>query len=99
MRGEEKPRGRSALRARNVRIGARRTSVKLEPAFWDALETAARREETSVNNLCTAVHERADGYGLTAAIRVFLLAYGWSGDMAAALGAVPIGGLPTTRRS
>jgi len=98
MRGDEKPRGRSALRARNVRIGVRRTSVKLEPAFWDALETAARREEASVNDLCTMVHEKADGYGLTAAIRVFLLAYGWSGDMAAALASVPVGDLPTPLR-
>lgn len=99
MTGTEKPRGRSALRARNVRINNRRTSVKLEPAFWDALETVARREGTTVNDLCTLVHEKADGYGLTAAIRVFLLAYGWSGAIGPALAVVPVGDLPPEARS
>jgi predicted DNA-binding ribbon-helix-helix protein len=99
MTGPEKPRGRSALQARNVRINNRRTSVKLEPAFWDALETVARREKTSVNDLCTRVHEKADGYGLTAAIRVFLLAYGWSGAMGPALSVVPVGDLPSETRA
>lgn len=94
MQDPAKPRGRSALRARNVRIHGRRTSVKLEPAFWDALEAAARREGHALNDLCSMINDRAEGYGLTAAIRVFVLAYGWSGRFDSALDAVPVGHLP-----
>jgi predicted DNA-binding ribbon-helix-helix protein len=94
MQNPAKQRGRSALRARNVRIHHRRTSVKLEPAFWDALEAVAVREGTSVNDLCSRIHDKAAGYGLTAAIRVFVLAYGWSRRYDAAIGAVPVGNLP-----
>lgn len=85
---------RSALHARNVRVGGRRTSVKLEPAFWDALEAAAAREGLTVNALCGRINAGSAEYGLTAAIRVFLLAYGWSGRFDAALATGPADPLP-----
>jgi predicted DNA-binding ribbon-helix-helix protein len=94
MTGAGKPRGRSALRARNVRIHSRRTSVKLEPAFWDALEAVAVREGRTMNDLCSLISDKADGYGLTAAIRVFVLAYGWGDSLQAAMTCVPVGALP-----
>ncbi|WP_281413182.1 ribbon-helix-helix domain-containing protein [Marivibrio halodurans] len=89
------PRGRTALRARNVRVHGRRTSMKLEPAFWDALEAAAMREGRSINEICSMIDDRAAGYGLTAAIRVFVLAYGWCRRLDDAIATVPVGSLPT----
>lgn len=97
MSSTSQARGRSALKARNIRIHSRRTSIKLEPAFWEALESAAARERLAVNDLCSMVSDRAQDYGLTAAIRVFLLCYAWSGKLDAALDAVPVGGLPSPR--
>jgi len=85
---------RPALRTRNVRIGGRRTSVRLEPAFWQALETAAKQERIGIHDLCTKIDERSRDLGLTAAIRVFLLAYIWSGTLETALETVPGGNLP-----
>ena len=43
--------GASTLVNRNVTIGRRRTSLRLEPAMWDALEEICRREEMSQHEL------------------------------------------------
>lgn len=88
---------RSALVCRNVWIGSRRTSVRLEPAFWDLLERAAAREEMSIHDVCTRVSDRAAGYGLTGAIRVFLVCYAWTARMVESLDSVPAGRLPQAR--
>lgn len=69
--------------------------MKLEPAFWDALETVAIREGRSVNEICSMIDDKAAGYGLTASIRVFVLAYGWCRHLDGAVAAVPAGPLPS----
>src|SRR5215475_8472912 len=66
----------STLVNRNVNIEGRRTSVRLEPAMWAALARIAERESLTINQLCTRIdHLRDNNCGLTAAIRVFLMAY------------------------
>ena len=85
---------KSALVSCNVWIGGRRTSIRLEPAFWDALEEVCAREEMTVHEICTMVAARIGHHRLTGAIRVFLLSYGWSGECGAALKSVPVGRLP-----
>ena len=65
----------STLVNRNVTVAGRRTSLRLEPAMWDALEEVARREGTTVHRLCTLVEARRRESSLTAAIRVFILGY------------------------
>ncbi len=67
--------GASTLVNRNVTIGRRRTSLRLEPAMWDALEEICRREEMSQHELCAVVDERRRASSLTAAIRVFIVNY------------------------
>jgi len=67
--------GLSTLVNRNVTIGRRRTSLRLEPAMWDALEEVCRREEMSQHELCAMVDERRRTSSLTAAIRVFIVNY------------------------
>ncbi len=65
----------SSLVNRNVTIGRRRTSLRLEPAMWDALEEICRREEMNQHELCERIDERRRASSLTAAIRVFIVNY------------------------
>ena len=48
----------STLVTRNVRIGGRRTSLRLEPALWDALDEVCQREGLTRHQLCTRIDER-----------------------------------------
>ena len=59
----------------NIRVGGRRTSVRLEPEFWTALADIARHERVSVEELCTEIDRGAGKLSRTAAIRVFLTGY------------------------
>ncbi len=66
----------STLVSRNITVLGHRTSIRLEPEMWAALYDVARRERTSIHNICTLVHLRkVQESTLTAAIRVFLLLY------------------------
>jgi predicted DNA-binding ribbon-helix-helix protein len=66
----------STLVSRNVTIGGHRTSCRLEPYMWDALYDVCARERVTIHTLCTRISERKDvNTSLTAAIRVFALAY------------------------
>ncbi|HLB79560.1 MAG TPA: ribbon-helix-helix domain-containing protein [Dongiaceae bacterium] len=65
----------STLVNRNVTVAGRRTSLRLEPAMWDALEDVARREGSTVHQICALVDARRRESSLTAAIRVFILGY------------------------
>ncbi|KAA0681768.1 hypothetical protein DS843_08280 [Roseomonas genomospecies 6] len=76
------------LKSMNIMIAGRRTSMRLEPTMWDALEDIARREGLTVNGLCTLIKDRLDEQlrrrgpatdnsevTLTSAVRVFIAAY------------------------
>lgn len=64
------------LVGRNVRIGGRRTSVRLEPEMWDALHEVAVLEGCSIHDLCSAVEDlRNPAASFTGALRVFLMEY------------------------
>ncbi len=65
----------STLVNRNVFVGRRRTSIRLEPAMWDALAEICRREDRTVHEICGMIDARRQASSLTAAIRVFTLAY------------------------
>lgn len=66
----------SALISRNLLIGGRRTSARLEPDMWAALFDIPRREGRSIHDICTLIGERKPRTcSLTAAIRVFITAY------------------------
>jgi predicted DNA-binding ribbon-helix-helix protein len=66
----------SGLISRNIAVAGHRTSVRLEPEVWDALKDISRRENCTINILCTliAARKRANTT-LTAAIRVFTMLY------------------------
>lgn len=66
----------SSLISRNLVVGSRRTSARLEPEMWSALFDISRREHRSVNDIATLVNQhRPAGCSLTAALRVFIMAY------------------------
>jgi predicted DNA-binding ribbon-helix-helix protein len=65
----------STLVSRNITLQDRRTSVRLEPAMWDALDEVCRREERTIHELCTMVDRQRRESKLTAAVRVFVMAY------------------------
>lgn len=73
------PEHNSTLESRNVTVGNKRTSMRLEPQMWNAIEEIAVREGVTINNLCTQIDERrtnlASTIGLTSATRVFIIAY------------------------
>lgn len=60
---------------RNITVGSLRTSVRLEPQFWEALSDIAARERMTVDRLCTIIDANAGVLGRTAAIRVFIASY------------------------
>jgi predicted DNA-binding ribbon-helix-helix protein len=63
---------------RSVEIAGHKTSISLEPLFWDMLREAAAREGQPVNALVARIDEeriRADTPpGLAGAIRLWLVA-------------------------
>ncbi|MGH1376529.1 MAG: ribbon-helix-helix domain-containing protein [Alphaproteobacteria bacterium] len=66
----------SSLISRNITIFGRRTSIRLEPDMWVALNDIADRERCSVHDICALVYVRkSEATSLTAAIRVFLMLY------------------------
>lgn len=66
----------STLVSRNVTIAGHRTSVRLEPEMWSGLGEICRRERAKLHEICTSVAMRKhENTSLTAAIRVFVMAY------------------------
>ena len=66
---------RSTLINRNVTVNGHRTSMRLEPAMWEALEDICRREAKTVHEICSLVEEHRVQSSLTAAMRVFIVGY------------------------
>jgi predicted DNA-binding ribbon-helix-helix protein len=74
--GKKPRREKTTLISHNIMIEGKRTSVRLEKEMWMALKDIARQERCSVHALCTVVSQRKKlDTSLTAAIRVFIMAY------------------------
>lgn len=80
--------GVAGLKSQNIMIGSHRTSMRLEPSMWDALEDIARRERLTIHDLCGLIKDRLtrqqeirgtvgsdSEVTLTSAVRVFIAAY------------------------
>jgi predicted DNA-binding ribbon-helix-helix protein len=63
----------STLVIRNIVVAGRRTSVRLEPAMWEALREIARRRRLSLHMLVTEIARDRRASSLTAAIRVYIV--------------------------
>jgi predicted DNA-binding ribbon-helix-helix protein len=65
----------STLVNRNVTVGGHRTSVRLEPSMWHALQEVCVREHVSVHAAVSAIAVEHAASSLTSAIRAYLLSY------------------------
>jgi predicted DNA-binding ribbon-helix-helix protein len=62
---------------RSLTLSGHRTSVTLEPPFWDAFEAMAAERGQSLNALAAGIDAaRPPGLGLASALRVAVL--GWA---------------------
>jgi len=66
----------SQLKRRNIIVGDKKTSVLLEPLFWEKIQDIADKQGCHVNDLCTFIDGRKnEKSSLASAIRVFVTAY------------------------
>lgn len=66
----------SQLKRRNIIVGEKKTSVLLEPLFWEKLHEIAHNQDYHINELCTFIDKRKNKEAsLASAIRVFVAAY------------------------
>jgi predicted DNA-binding ribbon-helix-helix protein len=63
----------SAIRKRSVRIAGHRSSVSLEPEFWDELKALAARRGLPVAGLVAEIDRTRAGRNLSSALRVAVL--------------------------
>jgi len=63
------------VRKRSLTIAGHRTSIALEPQFWDALESIAQTRDVSLPHLIAEIDEKREDPNLSSAIRVFVLAW------------------------
>jgi predicted DNA-binding ribbon-helix-helix protein len=71
--GRNREAGSSSLVIRNIVVGGRRTSVRLEPTMWEALHDIAHCRNASVHDLVTEIDSARSASTLTAAIRVYIV--------------------------
>jgi len=63
------------VRKRSLTIAGHRTSIALEPQFWDALESIARAREISLPALIAEIDQTREESNLSSAIRLAVLAW------------------------
>lgn len=56
-------------------VSGRRTSVRLEPVMWEALQDIALRQNRSVHELASEIDRERTSLSLTAAIRAYVVSY------------------------
>ena len=58
---------------RSLSIAGHRTSLSLEPEFWEALQKAALKRRTTPAALVAEIDQTRGGRNLSSAVRVWLL--------------------------
>jgi predicted DNA-binding ribbon-helix-helix protein len=71
----QKPRGKSLIRKRRIRLPRGKTSVALEDAFWESLKEIAAARNMSRPALVQEINKKRQHANLSSAIRVFVLEY------------------------
>jgi predicted DNA-binding ribbon-helix-helix protein len=84
----------SSLVIHNVVVGSHRTSVRLEPVMWDALQDIAHRDRVTLHNLVTDIDRERTASSLTAAIRVYIVDFYRAAALRAAQVQLPAIGPP-----
>ena len=63
------------LVTKNVTVGNLRTSLRLEPEIWGALDEICAREGLTAHELCTLIDDYRRGNSRTSAVRAFTVTY------------------------
>ena len=63
----------SPLVMRNVTVAGNRTSVRIEPIIWDALQDIASAQGVSIHALVTEIDRDRTTINLSSAIRAFVV--------------------------
>jgi predicted DNA-binding ribbon-helix-helix protein len=58
---------------RSIRIAGHRTSLSLEPQFWEALRSAAKVRRVSLASLIASIDAGRKNSNLSSAVRIFVL--------------------------
>jgi predicted DNA-binding ribbon-helix-helix protein len=58
---------------RSLTIQGHRTSLSLEPEFWEALQKLATQENISVSSLVQKIDQGRDTRNLSSACRIYIL--------------------------
>jgi len=58
---------------RSVTVAGHRTSLSLEPEFWESLKRIAQRENRTVSGLIGEIDAERGRRNLSSAVRVFIL--------------------------
>lgn len=61
--------------SRTIRLNTRRTSIKMENVFWEALKKISINEKISVAKICSIVDKNRKNLALTSALRIFTVHY------------------------
>lgn len=67
--------GSTRLVSRNVSARHGRTSIRLEPEFWEALQKICWREQMELGELIRSIELKYPGVARTSAVRVYILTY------------------------
>ncbi len=65
----------SRLINRNINAGRGRTSMRLEPELWEALEDICHRERITIRDLVRRIEATHHASGRTSAVRVYIVDY------------------------
>ena len=66
---------KQGLVTKNITVGNLRTSLRLEPEIWKALNEICAREGMTVHQLRTLIDDHRRGNSRTSAVRVFTVTY------------------------
>ncbi len=69
----EPDRVRSSLVMHNVVVDGRRTSVRLVPVIWDALQGIARQEQLTLHDLVSDINRSRTASSLSSGIRAYVV--------------------------
>jgi predicted DNA-binding ribbon-helix-helix protein len=66
---------KSRLVNRNVTMSSHRTSMRMEPEMWDAMQDICRRENIPTDELIRQAETAAGEGGRSSAVRIYVLEY------------------------
>ena len=66
---------KSRLVNRNVTMASHRTSMRMEPEMWDAMQDICRRENIATDELIRQAEIAAGDGGRSSAVRIYVLEY------------------------